>query len=409
MTQTCDILICGAALAGLATALALGGAQAERPLEVIIADARDPHAFTAEDFDSRASAITASSRRMFEVLGVWDRLAAVAQEIARIDVTDETAGSPQRPALLQFAAEGNSSFHMVENRHLFSALLDAVKAAPGVRLITGELADRFRFGPGRAEVQFKSGLAIKADLVIGADGRNSAARTAAGISTWGWDYGQTGMVSRVRHELAHGGVALESFRPGGPFAVLPLTGNRASIVWCERTDAARRIMARDEAGFAGELRHAFGDRLGVVTPDGPRHAHPLSLLMAREMAGPRLALIGDAAHALHPLAGLGFNLALRDAAALAECVAGAIALGLDPGGAAVLDRYVRWRRFDTAMTAFLTDGFNRLFSNDLSGVAALRKAGLVLANAMSPLKPLIMREAAGDLGNLPKLLRGEAV
>ncbi|MBL8893111.1 MAG: FAD-dependent monooxygenase, partial [Rhizobiales bacterium] len=239
--------------------------------------------------------------------------------------------------------------------------------------------------------------------------RNSPAREAAGITTTGWDYGQTGIVTAVEHELPHEGCAEEHFRPAGPFAILPLPGNRSSLVWTETTEAARRLLALPDAEFLAELVARFGHHRGTVSLIGPRHGYPLSLFIAERFIGPRLALLGDAAHVVHPIAGLGLNLGLRDAAALAEAVAQARYLGLDIGSDATLAQYNQWRRFDTNVTALATDGLNRLFSNDLPGIRQLRDTGLKLVNLASPLKTLFMREAAGETGHLPKLMRGDPV
>jgi len=245
--------------------------------------------------------------------------------------------------------------------------------------------------------------------VIAADGRNSPAREAAGIKTTGWDYGQTGIVTAVAHELPHEGCAEEHFRPAGPFAILPLTGNRSSLVWTEATETARQLLALSDEDFLAELATRFGQHRGALTLIGPRHGYPLSLFIAERFIAPRLALLGDAAHVVHPIAGLGLNLGLRDAAALAEAVAQARYLGLDSGSEATLTQYNQWRRFDTNVTALATDGLNRLFSNDLPGVRQLRDTGLKLVNMATPLKSLFMREAAGETGHLPKLMRGEPV
>jgi 2-octaprenyl-6-methoxyphenol hydroxylase len=314
--------------------------------------------------------------------------------------------------LLQFEEaerHGGPSAYMVENRHLYSALLERVLASPSIALRSGTAVNGFSFGPGLARIATEAGDGVKASLIIAADGKESRARSAARIATDGWSYGQMGIVTTVRHALPHNGRAEEHFRPSGPFAILPLTGNRSSLVWTERSEDARRIMALDDRGFAGELEERFGTHLGHVEPIGPRHAYPLSLFLARSFVARRLALIGDAAHVVHPIAGLGLNLGLRDAAALAQCVADAAALGLDPGGDGVLQQYERWRRFDTVMTAAATDGLNRLFSNDDGSLRVIRDLGLKAVDSMGALKGLFMREAAGETGSLPKLLMGEPV
>lgn len=412
MSQRSEIVVIGAALNGLAAALALGGRQALRPVGVTLIDAKDPRRFANSAFDGRASAITASSRRMFEALGVWEAIAPHAQPIHRIKVTDSAPGDPVRPTLLQFGDSRDAaapSAYIVENRHLYDILFKAAEASLHITLLSNLRIASFEFGRGPARLQTDDGRTILAELVIAADGRNSPAREAAGIKITGWDYGQTGIVTAVEHELPHEGCAEEHFRPAGPFAILPLAGNRSSLVWTETTETARRLLALSDEEFLAELVARFGHHRGAVSLIGPRHGYPLSLFIAERFVGPRLALLGDAAHVVHPIAGLGLNLGLRDAAALAEAVAQARYFGLDIGSEATLAQYNQWRRFDTNITALATDGLNRLFSNDLPGVRQLRDTGLRLVNLAPPLKGLFMREAAGETGNLPKLMRGEPV
>jgi 2-octaprenyl-6-methoxyphenol hydroxylase len=298
---------------------------------------------------------------------------------------------------------------MVENRHLYSALLDRILGSPHVSLSPRTTVTAYDFGSGLARIATDDGRVMKASLVIAADGKDSPARKAAGIETQGWSYDQMGIVTTVKHEFPHGGRAEEHFRPSGPFAILPLTDDRSSLVWTEKSEDARRIMALDDRGFGRELRDRFGDHMGAVEPIGPRHAYPLALFIARSFVVRRLALIGDAAHVVHPIAGLGLNLGLRDAAALAQCVAEAVAIGADPGGDSVLQDYERWRRFDTVVTAAATDGLNRLFSNDDPALRIVRDLGLRAVDQLGPLKDFFMREAAGETGRLPKLLQGEPV
>jgi 2-octaprenyl-6-methoxyphenol hydroxylase len=298
---------------------------------------------------------------------------------------------------------------VAENRYLHAALLEAVLASPNISLRAERRVAAFSLKPGLARLSLDDGTELRASLIAAADGRNSAARAAAGIELVGWDYGQSAIVTTVEHELPHDGRAEEHFRAAGPFAILPLPGNRSSIVWTERTADARHIMALDDGGFLAELKARFGARRGAVSVVGPRHCYPLSMYLAKEITAPRLALLGDAAHIVHPIAGLGFNLGLRDVAALADAVADAVKLGLDLGGDTVLEAYARWRRADTVMTAIATDGLNRLFSNESGLLRVLRDAGLLAVNALSPLKPLFMREAAGQTGHLPQLMRGEPV
>jgi len=407
MIDKTEVTIIGAALNGLAAAVALAGPSVRRPLNVTLIDAKDPRAFSQQDFDGRSSAITQSAKRMFEALGVWEAISPHAQPMEKIIVTDSAVGPANRPVLLNFAAEGSSpTAYLVENRFLYRALLDAALASAHVALRAGSALSSISFGPGRARATLTDGGTIRSNLVIAADGRNSKVRGAANIGMVGWSYDQMAIVATVEHELPHHGCAEEHFRPPGPFAILPLPGNRSSLVWVETKADATRILALPDQDFLQELQQRFGTHLGEVTLASGRHGYPLALFVAREFTGPRLALIGDAAHVVHPLAGLGFNLGLRDVAALAECVSDAKAIGLDVGGASVLERYATWRRFDTVATAAAMDGMNRLFGNDNTLLRLLRDAGLLAVNRMGSLKSAFRREAEGVTGAQPKLLRG---
>lgn len=409
MEETCDVLVVGAALNGMATALALGGRRLRRPLRVILADAGDPAAFASRGFDGRASAVTGTSRRMLEALGVWPALAGRAEAMREIIVSDGT-GEDRGPILLRFAAAGEGhgpDAHMVENGHLYEALLREIEASPAIALRTFARVANLARGPGLAEARLADGRRLRAALVAAADGRASPLRELAGIACHGHDYGQTAIVLTVAHELPHEGRAEEHFTPDGPFAILPLAGNRSSIVWVERTAAAEALLALEAPAFAEEFGRRFGLGHGAFAIEGQRQHYPLRLQLAAEMTAARLALVGDAAHVVHPLAGLGFNLGLRDGAALAQAVHDAASLGLDPGGLDVLARYGRWRRFDTLATAMAMEGLNRLFSNDNPLLRLLRDGGLKMIDRMAPLKALLAAEAAGSGASLPNLMRGE--
>lgn len=412
MTQAQDIIVIGAALNGLAAALALGGRHVKRPLKVSLVDLKDPQGFASNSFDGRASAITAAARRMFEALGVWQAVAHEAQPMADIIVTDSATPGAARPVLLQFGPDdmrGGPSSHMIENRHLYAAMLAEARQSPHIRFHVGQAVEHYHFGPGLAAVTLADGTVLKAALIVAADGRNSPAREAAGIKLVGWPYDQMGLVATVEHELPHHGRAEEHFTPSGPFAILPLRGNRSSLVWSERKEEAQRMLALPINAFEDELRLRFGTHLGAVRLISGRHGYPLSLYVAETFSASRLALVGDAAHVLHPLAGLGFNLGLRDVAALADCIHDAAALGLDIGSGSVLERYTQWRRFDTVATAAAMDGMNRLFANTNPVLTLLRRAGLMAVNRLSGLKSMFVTEAAGISGDLPRLLRGEKV
>ena len=412
MSKAYDVIIIGAALNGLAAALALGGPRVKRPLDIVVVDAKDPRSFATNAFDGRASAITAAARRMFEALGVWQQVSHEAQAMEDIIVTDSATPGAARPVLLQFGAEdmkGGPSSHMIENRHLYGAMLAEAQKAPNIRFCVGQPVESYHFGPGLASVMLADGTAVKASLIVAADGRNSPAREAAGIRLVGWPYDQMGLVATVEHELPHNGRAEEHFTPSGPFAILPLPGNRSSLVWSERKEAAERMLALPMAEFEEELKLRFGTHLGNVKLISGRHGYPLAMYIAETFSGPRLALVGDAAHVLHPLAGLGFNLGLRDVAALADCIHDAAGLGLDIGSEALLDRYTQWRGFHPGATGAAMDGMNRLFANTNPVLTLLRRAGLLAVNRMGGLKSVFVSEAAGVSGSLPRLLRGEGV
>jgi 2-octaprenyl-6-methoxyphenol hydroxylase len=401
-----DVLIAGAGFAGLALAIALRQSL-EPAFSVAIAD---PSLAGAHSEDSRASAIAASARRLFAAIGVWDAIAAEAQPILDMVITDSRLADAVRPTFLSFAGEiepGEPFAHMVENRHLTAALIASAREH-GVELRPTAVAG-FEVAPAFVAVRLSDGAAPAARLLVAADGARSRLRALAGIATHGWSYAQTAIVATVAHERDHGGRAVEHFLPAGPFAILPLTGRRSSIAWTEERNEAARLIALPDALFKDELGRRFGLELGELELVGRRQSHPLGLYVARSFVADRLALVGDAAHVIHPIAGLGLNLGLRDAAALVECVADAVALGLDPGGDGVLEAYARWRRFDTMMTAAATDGLNRLFSNNDGALRAIRDLGLRMVDSLGGLKNLFMREAAGETGRLPKLLQGEPV
>jgi 2-octaprenyl-6-methoxyphenol hydroxylase len=297
---------------------------------------------------------------------------------------------------------------MIENHALIEALVQRAKA-DGVELRAAAVADFKIEGSQAIDVALANGETISARLLVAADGARSAIREAAGIASHGWNYGQSGIVTTVAHERDHGGRAEEHFLPAGPFAMLPLKGRRSSIVWTEQAAEAERIVALPDAAFHDELERRFGLKLGDIEAIGPRRAYPLGLSVARSFVAERLALVGDAAHVIHPIAGQGLNLGLRDVAALAEAIVDAARLGLDPGGAGVLERYQRWRRFDTMTMGLATDSLNRLFSNGSDALRIARDVGLGLVDRLPALKGVFIREAAGLTGEVPKLLRGEAL
>lgn len=406
-----DVIIGGGGHVGLSLALALK--RAAPSLQVALVDA----AITGDETgDGRASAVAAGGRRMFEQLGVWDEIAADAGVIDEMIVTDSRTRDVVRPVFLTFADPGVADgpfAHMVMNRTMLTALRNAARAA-GATILAPEAIVSFDVRPPSLTAHLKSGAAIEAKLLVAADGVRSSLRDMAGIATINWTYRQSGIICTVGHEKPHRGRAEEHFLPAGPFAILPLKDDadgthRSSLVWTEATEDAARLVAGDSLVFEVELERRFGHRLGKLRLLDAPAAFPLGLSIARRFVAPRFALAGDAAHGIHPLAGQGLNLGFRDVAALAETIVGAHRLGLDVGSLSVLQDYERWRRFDTLQMGAMTDALNRLFSNDLAPVRLIRDIGLGLVDRMPQLKRFFAREAAGEAGALPKLLRGEAI
>ena len=406
-----DVLIAGAGFAGLALAVALR--QALGPsFAVTVADpALERPVAVPENgaaTDPRASAIVAAARQLFEAIGVWPAVADGAQPMLDMAITDSRLTDVVRPTFLSFAGEvapGSPFAHMVENGRLLAALR-AKAEAEGVTLRATSVVD-FASEPARLAARLADGTTLTTRLLVAADGARSRMRDLAGITTVGWDYPQSGIVTTVAHERDHGGRAIEHFLPAGPFAILPLKDNRASLVWTEETAEAARLVALPDPDFHAELERRFGLELGEVTLAGPRRAFPLRFLLARSFIAGRVALVGDAAHVIHPIAGQGLNMGLRDVAALAEVIADTARLGLDIGGAAALERYQRWRRFDTVAMGLTTDVLNRLFSNRSDALKRVRDLGLGVVDRLPSLKQYFIREAAGLTGEVPKLLQGE--
>ncbi len=401
-----DVVIGGAGFAGLALAIALRQGLGETFSVTVV----DPALGEAKSNDLRASAIAAAARRLFEAIEIWDAVATDAQPILDMVVTDSKLDDAVRPTFLTFAGEveeGEPFAHMVENRHVIDALVKKAKEL-GVDLRATSVTG-FANARNSIDVQLANGESIPARLLVVADGARSAIREQAGIANHGWNYDQKAIVTTVSHEREHNGRAEEHFLPAGPFATLPLTGKRCSIVWTESADEADRLVALPDIEFHTELEKRFGLQLGDIEVTGPRRAFPLGLFTARSFIADRLALVGDAAHVIHPIAGQGLNMGLRDVAALAEAIADAARLGLDPGAPDVLERYQRWRRFDTMTMGIATDGLNRLFSNKSDALRLFRDIGLGVVERLPALKRVFIREAAGFTGNVPKLLRGEAL
>ena len=401
-----DVVIAGGGMVGLTLAIAL----ARGGLDVAVADPLTREQMEDSRFDGRVAALAFANIRMFRVLGLWERLEHGAQPINDILVNEGTLGRGPSPFSLHFDHReiGEPLGYIVENRHIRQALLKGVAAEQRIRFLPGRSAASLAIGETRAALTLSDGITIEAPLAIAAEGRESPLREAQGISIVGWDYGQTGIVTTVSHERPHKGVAYEQFLPTGPFAILPMTGNRTSLVWTEETGEARRLIGLGESEFTAELVRRFGTHLGEVAALGPRWSYPLKLHLARAYAKDRFALVGDAAHTIHPLAGQGLNLGLKDVAALAETVLDAGRLGLDYGRLDVLKRYERWRRFDSFALAVVTDSLNRLFTNDFPPLKLARDLGMGVVDRIPSLRRFFMRHAGGDLGVLPRLLRGEA-
>lgn len=414
-TERYDIVIAGAGLTGAAFALA----AAQAGLKVVMIDPQPFSAQLAPTFDGRSTAVAFSTFRMLDALGLGESLRPHACRMDHILVTDgRRPGAASRsasPAFLRFDADeiggrtgGEPLGYMVENRRIRAALAEAVTRA-GIAVRAPASVASVETDAGKATVTLADGSTLIAPLVVGAEGRGSAVRRAAGIETVGWGYGQSGVVATVRLGRDHGNVAHEYFLPSGPFAILPLTDQRASLVWTETTRRGEALRDASNDAFHAHLMRRFGEFLDGATAEGPRFVYPLSLSLAEKLIAPRIALIGDAAHGVHPVAGQGLNMGLKDAAALAEVLAEATRLGEDIGSETVLERYARWRRFDTAALAAGFDAFVRLFSNDIAPVRLARDLGMAAVNRIGPLRRAFMQEAGGATGDLPRLLRGEAV
>ena len=414
-TPDADVIIAGAGMAGATLALALKSGGLE-PLLV------DPLPFDTQlepSFDGRSSAIAFSCFRQWRTLGLAPLLEPYAQRMDEILVTDGRspgAASPgQTPFFLHFDSgeiadrvAGEPLGYMLENRRTRAALAEGVTAA-GIQVLAPERVVSVEARPSHVEVTLGSGRVLTAPLVVGAEGRGSLVRKAAGIEAVGWDYPQTGVVCTVKLQRGHGGVAHEYFLPGGPFAILPLTEDRASLVWTEKRSRADALKAASPEAFNAHLVRRFGDFLGDIEVMGPVFTYPLSIAVAERLYAPRIALLGDAAHGVHPIAGQGLNLGLKGAAAMAEVIVEAARLGEDIGSEAVLQRYAAWRSFDTNTLAAGMDAFVWLFSNDNPLIRLARGVGMTVVNRVGPARRFFMHEAGGAVGDLPRLLRGQAL
>ncbi|WP_375451271.1 FAD-dependent monooxygenase [uncultured Devosia sp.] len=396
-----DVLIVGGGPVGLTLALAL--VQSARGIRVGLVDRRP----LAVGPDNRASALAAGVKRVFGALGVWACMAEAAQPVMAMRITDSGTGDLSRPLFLSFEGEvapGEPFAHMVPNRVMVQALLDAVGDA--IAMIAPAEIESFARDGSAGVLLLADGRRLRAPLVVGADGAQSPLRAMAGIGVIAHDYGQSGLVTTIGHDLPHEGAAYEHFRPAGPFASLPLKGNRSSLVWTEASIDAPKFLAMGPDELSATIESVMGSTLGAVAVEDQLRAFPLRMQIARAFVAPRLALVGDAVHVVHPIAGQGLNLGLKDVAALAEVVIGAIRLGLDHGSEDVLARYQAWRRLDVSAMAMVTDTMNRLFSNELAPVRALRDFGLGLVDRTEPVKTAMIRAAAGIASTGPRLLSG---
>ena len=403
-----DIAIIGGGLNGTTLALALAAAgQTVTLIDALAADLRKD-----AEFDGRSYALALTSTRLLEGIGIWGELIEQAQPMLEIKVTDGRAGDGPAPMFMHFdhaEIEEGPMGYMVEDRHLRRVLLGAVESHKSITRMDSEQVIAQDVEAAGITLTLASGKTVRAKLAVGADGRATGTGARAGIKRIEWAYGQTALVCAIEHELPHHGVAHQFFMPPGPLAILPLTGNRSSIVWSETTANAARINALPDEAYLDVLRPRFGSFLGEIKLAGARYTYPLGLSLANEMVAPRVALVGDAAHGVHPIAGQGLNAGLRDVAALAEVIADATRRGEDVGSDAALLRYQEWRRFDNATLALATDSFNRLFSNDNPLVRMARDIGMAAVNALPGLRRGFIREAAGLTGDLPRLMQGKAL
>lgn len=399
-TENYDAVVIGGGPIGGMTACAL----ALTGMSVAVIETREPADLVRPGTDGRSIALALSSQRVLAGTGIWPLLSSEAEPIQEIRITDGHA-----PVFLHYDhnAVGTDPFGwIVENTTIRRAIHDRLKELANVHLFAPHAVIQLERAATHVTALLDDGTAIRADLAIGADGRSSSTRKQAGIAIRKAEYGQAGIVTTVAHEKPHRGIAHERFLSSGPFAILPMTGNRSSIVWGEKAHLAPVIVAQDDAGFLAELRWRFGDFLGEVTLAGPRFFYPLTLQLAERAIDRRLVLIGDAAHGMHPVAGQGMNMGIRDVAALAEVLVDARRLGQDLGSPDILERYQRWRRFDNLLMLGMTDGLVRLFSNDIGPLRLARTLGLAAVHAMPDTKRFFMRHAMGLVGNLPRLIRG---
>ncbi|MCB9945788.1 MAG: UbiH/UbiF/VisC/COQ6 family ubiquinone biosynthesis hydroxylase [Geminicoccaceae bacterium] len=398
-----DVIVVGGGLTGLALAIAIGRVGAR----VAVIEAQTFETLVSAPHDGRVTAIALGSKRLLEGIGVWERMEGEAEAILDIEV-----GEPDSLGRVHYDHReiGDDPLGwIVENRVTRNALVDTVRGLETVRLIPSARVERIERDAGAVAVTTDSGEVLRGSLMAVCEGRQSSTRDRLGISARRWSYDQLGIVCTLRHEQPHGGLAVERFFPDGPFAMLPMRDNRSSIVWALETGLAKQVTALDDDAFVAEVSERFGDSLGRLSLEGRRWAYPLQLVWSDSYVAERVALVGDAARGIHPIAGQGWNLALRDVAALAEIIADRMRLGLDPGDGAALENYAAWRRFDGLALVAVTDGINRLFANDFTPLRLARETGLAVVDRLPPARRFFMRHAMGLVGDLPRLMRGEAL
>lgn len=401
--EKADVLILGGGLVGCTLALALDA----HGLTSIVVDPADPAVTLAPGFDGRASAIASASGRMLAAIGLSDRLEGLGCPIASIRVSDGLA-----PGALDFepGADDGALGVMYENRALRIVLNDAAQAAGGIDLRMQTRATGVERTASGVRAVLSDGTTVCAQLLIAAEGRNSPTREAAGIKIARWSYDHNAIITAFDHECAHENCAFEIFYPAGPFAILPLNDvegrHRSALVWTVGARDAAGMLKLSDRGFLAEAERGMGGFLGTLSNLAPRSTYPLGFHHAARITADRLALVGDAGHGIHPIAGQGLNLGLRDVATLTEVLVEGRRLGLDLGDPAVLTRYERWRGFDTLSVAVATDTLNRIFSVPGKTASAVRRFGLSAVQALPPLKNRFMAEARGESGDLPRLLQG---
>ena len=408
MKYDADIIIVGGGLNGCTAALAL----AQIGLDVILIDAMSKKILADLAFDGRGYALALTSKNMLNVLGVWADVSADSCPMLDIKVSDGRAGEGAAPWFVHFdhtEIEEGPMGYMLEDRFLRQTLLQAIDDNSTIQHLDLTKVISQNIIAGMASVELADGKILSSRLLVGCDGRQSQVAARAGIKRTGWDYKQTSLVCAIAHELPHKNTAHQFFMPSGPLAILPLNNNISSIVWTETTERAAEISTMNDADFIACLRPCFGDFLGEISLVGGRYSYPLNLTVADRFVGHRLALVGDAAHGVHPLAGQGLNLGLRDIAALTEVLAKAMRRGEDIGALDVLARFQQWRRFDISSSVASTDIINKLFSNDNQVLRTVRDMGLRLVNATPFARRGLMRQAAGLTGDLPKLLQGKMI